>query len=265
MKIELFSKRHPNKKLIEDSYVINRFCKVYGVFDGATPITPFEDEYGRNGAHLASHIFSDHFANLNRMNDLIEEIRLANASLKSRMQRYNVPVHTEQEPWSTCVAMIHIHNEMIHYAALGDSLILASFKNGDIRLITRDTVQGISKRMVAYRNQERERGIALPSESYYEDAIRNHLYIRNHANRSYSYTVANGSPETLDFIQSGTLAINEINQILLITDGLIPPSRNWLKLFSTINTIGLKTYGESLFVYEPSSSIDDQTGIMLSF
>ena len=263
--IETYAIKHPGKKLIEDHYVVNQEAGVFGVFDGATPISSYTDEEGRNGAHLASRTFYHYFQQIPYTKSLKEEVKKANYLLLRKMLTHNIPIHLYEERWTTCVAMIHVTESIITYAGLGDSLVLAKFKDGTVKALTMDTVIGVSRRMRDKRERERAAGITLPDESYYKQGKNEAIYMRRSANGPFSYTVANGSKEVEGVIESGAVSRRDISQILLITDGFIPPHRKWEKVFSDINENGLKAYGESIERYEPTIPLDDRTAIFITF
>lgn len=269
MKVESIFSAAPHKRVCEDSIVLNEKINVYGVFDGVTPLMPFKDENGMNGAYLASNIFKDYFFRLYRRTlSLVEGIMTANRMLREHMEKYKVNQEKYENLWSTCAAIIKIEKDgKIAYAQLGDCMIIAEYQNRTIKVLTRDTVKGISYRAKAWREEQRKQGVKIPAEEYYQDRTQQLIYNRSLANKENGYTVANGKEEVLKFIQHGQVDISEIKTLLLITDGLFHTNYSMEETFNRIKTIGLHEYSMELEQYEKRNSLrsDDKTGIMISF
>jgi serine/threonine protein phosphatase PrpC len=267
MIVESFFKAAPDKRVSEDSIVLNEEINVYGVFDGATPLVPFIDERGMNGAYLASNIFKDYFFTLYRSNlSLVEGIVTANRMLRDHMEKYKVNQEKYEELWSTCAAIIKIEQDgKISYAQLGDCMIIAEYQNGTIKALTRDTVKDISYKAKARREEQRKQGVKIPDEEYYQERTHQLFFNRSLANKEYGYTVANGKKEVLKFIQHGQVNISEIKSLLLITDGLFHPKYSIEETFNKIQTIGLIKYSMELEQYEKRKNLrsDDKSGIMI--
>jgi hypothetical protein len=268
MKVESFFSAAPNKRVSEDSVVINEKINVYGVFDGATPVLLFKDENGMNGAYLASNIFKDYFHRLYRSNhSLVEGIMAANRILREHMEKYKVNQEKYEDLWSTCAAIIKIEeNGKISYAQLGDCMIIAEFQNGNIKALTRDTVKDISNRAKAWREELRKQGVKIPAEEYYQNRTEQLIFNRSLANMENGYSVANGKKEVLKFIQHGQVNISEIKTLLLITDGLFHPKYSIEETFTKIQTSGLHAYSNELEQYEKRNNLrsDDKSGIMIN-
>ncbi|MFJ5760270.1 protein phosphatase 2C domain-containing protein [Neobacillus sp. NPDC093182] len=268
MIIESLFKASPHKRVSEDSIVLNGKINVYGVFDGATPLVPFKDEKGMNGAYVASNLFKDYFLQLYRSHlTLVEGVVAANKMLRERMQKYKVNQEKYEELWSTCAAMIKVEEEgKISYVQLGDCMIIAEYQNGTIKALTRDTVKDISYRAKAWREELRKQGVKLPDEKYFQDRTHQLIFNRSLANKEYGYTVANGKEEVVNFIQHGQVTTSEIKRLLLITDGLFYPKCSMEETFKRIQTIGLEVYSIELERYEKKNNLrsDDKSGIMIS-
>ncbi|MEH7180504.1 protein phosphatase 2C domain-containing protein [Neobacillus vireti] len=267
MKVESFFSACPNKVVSEDSIVLNEKINLYGVFDGATPLIPFKDENGRNGAYLASNLFKNYFLSLYKRNlSLVEGIVAANRMLKEYMEKYKVNQEKYENLWSTCAAIIKIEEDgKISYAQLGDCMIIAEYQNGTIKALTRDTVKDISYRAKAWREEQRKQGVTIPDEEYFQESTQQLIFNRSLANKENGYTVANGKKEVINFIQHGQVNISEIKTLLLITDGLFHPNFSIEETFKKIQAIGLQVYSMELEQYEKSNNLrsDDKTGIMI--
>ncbi|WP_088011366.1 protein phosphatase 2C domain-containing protein [Gottfriedia acidiceleris] len=268
MEIRTSARVSLSKKVSEDAIVVNNEINVYGVFDGATPITPFENADGMNGAFIASNLFRKYFKNNFRADmTLSEGIILANRRLMEEMKLNNIDINRPEELWSTCVAIVRIEKQKVSYAQLGDCMILTEYHNGKIKILTKDTVKDINIRAKMRREKERKQGLILPDESYY-DSIKNQLiYNRSMANTVNGYSVANGTEAVGNYIQSGSINTKNLKSILLISDGLFHPKFDLIHSFKVIKDIGLEEYSKRLEMEELKSKTrsDDKTGIFIRF
>jgi serine/threonine protein phosphatase PrpC len=269
MKVESFFSVSPHKSVSEDSMVLNEKINVYGVFDGATPITPFKDENGMNGAYLASALFKDYFSKINQTNlSLVEGIAAANRMLSDRMEKYKVNQEKYEHLWSTCAAIIKFEKDgKISFAQLGDCMIIAEGQNGTIKALTRDTVKDISCRAKVWREEQRKQGVNIPDEEFYQDSTEQLIFNRSLANKPHGYTVANGKEEVLQFIQYGQVNISEVKTMLIITDGLFHPNYSIEETYKKIHKSGFYLYALELEEFEKMNNLrsDDKTGIMIRF
>ncbi|MBA2176412.1 hypothetical protein H0266_16055 [Halobacillus locisalis] len=84
----------------------------------------------------------------------------------------------------------------------------------------KDTVKGISERAKNKRAARREAGMDVPAESVFSDRLETLRFNRSLANREGGYTVADGMPEAIKALQSGSLLLHDVQEILMISDGL---------------------------------------------
>ncbi|MEH7348809.1 protein phosphatase 2C domain-containing protein [Gottfriedia acidiceleris] len=268
MEISTSARMSLSKKVSEDAMVVNEEINVYGVFDGATPITPFNNADGMNGAYIASNLFRKYFKNHFRADmTLSEGIILANRRLMDEMKLNNIDINRSEELWSTCVAIIKIDKQKVAFAQLGDCMILAEYHNGEIKILTKDTVKDISIRAKMRREKERKQGLILPDESYYHSIKNQLIYNRSMANTVDGYSVANGTEVVGNYIQLGSIDTKNLNSILLISDGLFHTKFDLIHSFKIIKEIGLEEYSIRLEKEELKSKIhsDDKTGIYIRF
>lgn len=269
MKLESYFHAAPHKSVSEDAIVLNEKIYVYGVFDGATPLVPFTDENGKNGANLASNLFKDYFLRLYRSNlSLVEGITAANRMLRDQMEKYKVNQEKYEELWSTCAAIIKLEKDgMISYAQLGDCMVIAEYRNGMIKALTKDTVKGISTRAKQWREDQRKQGKKLPAEEYFQDITQQLIFNRSLANKPNGYSVANGKEEVANFIQYGQVKISAVKTLLMITDGLFHPHDSIEETFKKIDQSGIDRYAIELEDFEKKHNLrhDDKSGILISF
>jgi serine/threonine protein phosphatase PrpC len=267
MRVESFLRKAPSKNVSEDAIVLNEKINVYGVFDGATPLTPFQDEQGMNGAYLAANIFKDYFTTRYPENlSLVEGVVAANRLLKDHMEKYGINQKKGEQLWSTCAAVIKFEkDDMISFAQLGDCMIIAEYQSGLIKVLTRDTVKGISYRARVWREELRKQGVRIPDEEYFQDRKKQLCFNRTLANKPFGYSVANGTEEVGPFIQLGQVRGSELKAILLLTDGLFHPNHSLEETFNMIRNASVSAYVLDLERHERKKGIrsDDKAGVMI--
>ena len=77
------------------------------------------------------------------------------------MLEYKVDTRKKDHLWCTCIAAVQIDGEKIEYAQLGDCMIVATFQNGTMQVLTKDTVKGISNRAKRKREEDRKKGLSV--------------------------------------------------------------------------------------------------------
>ncbi|RWZ58130.1 serine/threonine protein phosphatase [Halobacillus fulvus] len=266
-KISFINETSPVKSECEDAFVINEQAEVYGVLDGATPLEEFRDENGHNGAYLASRIFQHHFEKMERSHSLLEKLEEANQKLKNQMLAYEIDVHSGYKRWTTCVAFIKLEDSYVDFVHLGDCMIMARYCHGEVRILTKDTVTGISQRAKVKRERDREAGLDLPKETFYEDRLESLRYNRSLANVEGGYTVADGSSNALDMVQQGRVSREGIQDILLLSDGLFHRKWSLTDVYQRIEEVGLEAYVEELTedLRSHGHHIDDRTAVWVQF
>lgn len=266
MNIQTFQLKSDRKSICEDYYICDEKKGLFAVLDGATPISDFVDQEGRNGAVLASRIVGNVIKNSSSF-PLQSRIFEANSLLLEEMKKHNIDLTKKEELWCTCLAMVIVDDKSIHFAQIGDCMIFASTKSGEIKRLTEDMVSGISKRAMLQREKERREGKDLPNEDFYGAPKNAMIYNRSLANQENGYGVLNGDPAAENFLHVGMLPREEYSEILLISDGLFSKDRNWEDMFNMIREHGLPQYATDLVEYELSNNLlqDDKTGILIKF
>ncbi|MEY8350594.1 protein phosphatase 2C domain-containing protein [Bacillus cereus] len=265
MEIKTYQQKSPLKQECEDAFFCNEDVMVYGVCDGATPLIPFQDEKEHNGAYLASHLFASHFTSLKEVTSLQEGIANANEALQEKMIEYKIDTTKKEHLWCTCIAVVHIKDRSIQYAQLGDCMIVATLHDGTVRVLTKDTVKGISSRAKKKREEDRKKGLPVPEEYVFDDVREQLKYNRYLANIPGGYSVANGMSEAIEWIQQGVLSRGEVKDIFICSDGLFHADWPLEKTVQYITNHGIDAYVSVIEELEEKKRIrpDDKTAIMI--
>lgn len=277
MHVDYYNRKSPAKPCSEDAFAIHHERRTYAVFDGVTPLQSLpnfsaahkasdpNDEQAENGAVIASRTFKQHFERPNLGSNLIEEFVQANNELRKRMIEAGIDLRQKHLLWSTCAAAVNIGAQEIRFAQLGDCMIVAQFRDGRIKALTKNQVKGISERAYEKREADRANGIYVPEEHFFEENVNKQAYHRWLANTPYGYGVANGMPEMKDYIQTGTVPRSEVKGLLLMSDGLYDLDEDLEQVYQSVAAKGLQSYIDDLEKYEIEHSLysDDKTGIWI--
>ena len=169
--------------------------------------------------------------------------------------------------WCTCIAAVQIVGEKIEYAQLGDCMIVATFQNGTMQVLTKDTVEGISKRAKRKREEDRKKGLSVPEEPVFQDVREQLKYNRYLANMPNGYSVANGMKEAIHYLQHGELHTDEVSGIFICSDGLFHPDWSLEQTVAYIRKNSINEYVAIIEELEAEKRIrpDDKTIIMIDF
>ncbi|MGD6815930.1 protein phosphatase 2C domain-containing protein [Metabacillus sp. 84] len=266
MKISLLSHKSPEKNEIEDAFYVSPNQKTFGVFDGVTPLTPDLFKGGHNGAYLASHHLAGTLESAEDGENLAEWLISANDSLMRVMNEAGISVDDRHLRWASCAAVIRITGNRLEFVQCGDCMIAAENRDGNVRILTEDSVKGISDRARLYREKARNLGAAVPPESFYdENPVERMKSHRSLANRPEGYSVANGDKEFREYIQTGEIDLTSVTRIFLMSDGLFHPEWSLEEVCKEAFMYGLENYAEALRYKEHTLGHrhDDMTGIII--
>lgn len=266
MHFQTYHLKSPWKAEAEDAYAIHPEAGLFAVMDGVTPLDAYKDGEGHNGAHIAANLFRASFEQGKSQTDLTQLILDANRQLRDRMMQAGIDLSILHELWSTCVAAVKLEPDVVRYAQLGDSMIVAVYHDGRIVAVTENRVRGVTQRAKLAREEARRRGEELPDESYYDIPHNRNQANRWLANCPDGYGVANGM-ETIDtHLQAGVLPRGELRHLLLLTDGLFHPELELTDACAELMRLGLERYAEVVIEAERrhDSPPDDRTCIWIT-
>lgn len=197
----------------EDQLVAGR--DIFGVFDGASSLDGALFD-GRTGAWWASYLASQEFSKNDK--PLFEMAVRANERLKSAMNVAGVCPQNRLSCWSTSAAAICLNDDQVQWSQIGDCHILAIDEDGRFELLN------------TYHNHDRETLMHLKDlidqgVSDFHQALRPQIEaVRWGMNCDYG--VINGDESAFDFFEHGSRPLSGIKHLLLVTDGLMPPSED---------------------------------------
>lgn len=189
---------------------------LFGVFDGASSLEPYQNEGGKTGAAIASSIARDTFSAGNK--SLIELARDANSAIGNAMHRAGIDVSRKTALWATTGSVIKLNDRTFDWVQIGDSLILSISHDRSFKLLVNDYNHDLETMIMwkelASRKTENIGG-AL-SEQFFK--------VRNEMNVNYG--ALDGEKEMEKFLKYGSVALDGIAHMVLFTDGLFIPKED---------------------------------------
>ena len=224
-------------KPCEDFLLTDLNNKVFIIMDGATRYVPKGQNYPLpSPASEASKIIST------AAYDQIMEIKSAGLSPKdvlymasnkanqalAEYNRLNFPNvdYLQNDFASACGIIAFIQQNTFHYIYLGDPQGII-VKENNLELFSNSQTASLE-----YFNQE-----ALNNSKTNPNFVAGNVHelFRNKKHSQYPFGVFTGEKEALDFLEYGSIELNEIDQIILTSDGLLPVWETQKELFLTEN------------------------------
>ena len=188
----------------------------YGVFDGATSLVQARYENNFTGGRLAAQLCADTFGTEKK--DLRDCARLANEKIRKHAILQGVSYTLKEELWSTSAAVVRLHENSFTWCQMGDCHILVIYDDNTFSLLSKDPGHDVAT-LQAWRKQ------AADTSGSIMDIMADEI-IRVRRGMNIDYGVLNGEPQALKFLQSGEESLAGVKDMLLFSDGLIPPRRN---------------------------------------
>lgn len=224
---------------------------LYGVFDGATSLSKKRYSQGRTGGYIAARIAAETFRENSR--DLYSSVVEANTRIRMAQEAEGGSGNERHGLWSTSLAVVRIFEDRLDYCSLGDASILLITSDGGYRLLTQelDIDRETLSMWRAYKGN---------NPSIYEVLAEQIRKVRNRMNIDYG--VLNGEHAALDFVQSGTVLLKGVTDVLLFTDGLLIPRENpeephdwecFVRLYQAGGLKEIRDYVRSLQALDPAN------------
>lgn len=198
-------------ELNEDCHLVRD--NLFGVFDGATSLSPARYDDGLTGGYLASNTAGKVFG---QNDDSLEGLAAkANSAIRQEMMARGVDLSDKGNLWSASGAVVRLFEDRFEWAQLGDSLILVIFGDHSFEVIPRRFNHDLET-LTLWKEKCRS------TDQCIAQAMRDQIFkIRSRMNIDYG--VFSGEPEAMDFLRTGVRPLKNISHILLFTDGLFLP------------------------------------------
>lgn len=244
---------------------------LFGVFDGATSLDQTRFRDGRTGGRLAAEIAAETFRSSD--GSLIDRAGLANSRIAEALRAAGISPEQRHRYWSTSMAVVKVDDDQLHYCQTGDSHILAIYNDNTAKLLSRD-IDIDSETLQLWQQAQAPAGTSI-----HELLAEQIKKVRLQMNQSYG--VLNGEDAAIDFLEHGSLPVNNIRHLLLFTDGLLLPqsqpgqSHDWqfmAELFLSGGLNGLHQLVRTLQRQDPQCQLyprfkchDDIAAISITF
>ncbi|CDQ38662.1 MULTISPECIES: protein phosphatase 2C domain-containing protein [Virgibacillus] len=275
-----------NGPINEDSYVINQDANVYAVIDGATGLD------GLPG-YLASYTVQEQLQALKQTDGLYNGVLRANQTLGQKLvDQFNnfarsgsnissIQDIPKKQRSSTGLAAIQLHSNghALDFFHAGDCMIFVEYKSGEIRAITYDLIQYFDQlALKEFMKLHEKKGNHMDLSQLREMIKPILMQNRENMNTSGGYGVIDGTAEAFQFMESGTVSLSKVSKIVLLTDGMLLPTREqttiaWEKsakiacnqgveaLFNEV--VKRESQDASCLTYPRLKESDDKTALLL--
>ena len=251
--------------------VLLRDHNVFGVFDGSTSLHSEDLPAGMTGGLVAAQIAAESFRQ--QTGDLVNRAQEANKKIRSAAGSKLFNGYEKHRLWSTSAAVVRIEESFFEFCQIGDCLIMVVRNDGSFTLLTPDTAHD-RETLSLWKNSHVPAGITI--HELLSEQIRT---IRNQMNIFYG--ALNGEPEAVHFLRYGRESLDDVQAVLLFTDGLFLPKEdphqhdNWSHFVDLYLSGGLSAIHErvrSLELLDPGCRLyprfkthDDIAAIAITF
>lgn len=209
----------------EDAYIISQEEGLFAVIDGATGL-------GGLPGSLAATTIKETIEKATSFNSLFERTIYANQILgqktKETAQVKSIDEIPKEKRSSCGIAAIKINQETMQFEFVhaGDCMLFLELENGDIRTITYDYISSLDTIAISkYHQLLKEASKAGVINEEISNSARmeiQDILVQNRRmlNTFNGYGILDGSDEVVHFIEHGTISLNRVKKILLLSDGL---------------------------------------------
>lgn len=250
----------------EDAYLIKD--NIFGVFDGFGR-DDYRDKNRKSGGLIAAEIARDTFLQNNKSLSLLAAD--ANKKIKEKFNLLNF----KDNPWSVVWAVVRVNKDYFEWAQLADSLILVIYKNKSFKLLIDD--YDLDGRLLPLWKELADK----KEKNILEIFKARNVFKKFRDEENKTFGILNGQKEALSFIKSGKENLNNIEHILLFTDGIFLPKEDpkkeddwnlFVELFLEGGLKKIKDYVRNIekddpycWKYPRFKQHDDITAISISF
>lgn len=198
----------------EDALLVAK--PVFGVFDGASGLEPYQNEQRQTGAGIASAIARDVFSVGTK--SLAQLARDANNAIGNAMRKKGIDVSRKTALSATTAAVVRIHRDNFDWLQIGDSLILTISHDGSFRLLANDYEHDLET-MILWQK------LASQQTENIRSTLNDQIFkVRNEMNVHYG--ALDGEQEMDKFLEHGAATLDDVAHVILFTDGLFIPKED---------------------------------------
>ncbi len=277
-----------NKEL-EDAYVSDTKNNRFAVIDGESGFDLFS---GAEAAHIVRRFLLDKTYENDSLDHILRAANMEMRRTKKGRMLWDDFADIKKHTRNCCsVAAVQIRDDQLHYIQTGNCMIFVQYENGTIRSITYDHKAKMQEKYIrkwkgtfnTLKKTLRLNYSEKKLDQCYENARTLiqpfHMQYRESVNTYKGYGTIDGSRESSDFWDKGSIPLMDMKKIALVTDGLQllshkPPGyERWMDTAKHIFNRGLKSACSKNIIMEKNDPYclqyprversDDKTGILL--
>lgn len=209
-------------KMNEDAVLKVPTLGVFGIFDGATSLSPYTDSKGRTGGYIAADTARESFGSCTPPFE--QMLSTANDAIYEYMRRAGVDTSDKVNLWATSAAVVRLHNDSFEWICVSDSLVLTINNDGTHRILP-NSYDHDSEVLSLMKKLARE---GDPNPRLH--VIKELRDLRRQMNKTYGFIAGE---HTVEFIFDGKESLENVSDILIFSDGMFPPKANPLDEIDT--------------------------------
>jgi len=168
-----------------------------------------------------------------------------------RMLDAGVDVAAKWKRWGAVFAVVRWRRTHLEYVQAGDCMLLARYRDGSVRTLTRNQVAEFDLKALQAKQQLLKYG-TLPKEKVSQRLKPVFKCNRDKANAPDGYAVMNGDPALAYTMEYGRISCANIVRIYAVTDGMFhfiendDDPRKWEKLADVLDIRGIEAFMDEL-------------------
>lgn len=212
----------------EDAVVINEAANIYGVIDGVTSLKGITIDNITPGKRATDAVKAS-FEQVGDDITLNNATELANASIQTEMDAFNIAINHPKDRFQCCHAVVKLHDNTADYTSSADCVIYTITKDNTVTQIVPDYSKKNESDSVKYW-QEKYPGV-YESNTLPEEMIEAIDKAKSTANMPGGYSVMNGDVNFNLSYNRGQFELINLSHILITTDGFFDIERLGLQNF----------------------------------
>lgn len=209
----------------EDRFAINPEDGIYGVFDGASGLTPLSKEAqeatGLTGGAVAASILAVEVAKPSDLS-LSERLLSANEKVGQAFQEFGSGSQEVADRFCTTAGVVRITEGQVEIACVADTPVILIKTDGSFEMPVANFDQDVES-LQLLDSLMKEEGLSH-SEAMADPRMKEQL-LKKRREQNQTYGVLNGQPETADHIRTASVSSEGVASVLILSDGLVPPAQ----------------------------------------
>ena len=216
----------------EDRFTINPEDGVYGVFDGASGLTPLNEtareSLGLTGGAVAASVLAVEMAKPSSQT-LREKILSANEKIGQTFDEFVPGSNEVTDRFCTTAGVVRVQDGQIEIACIADSPVILVKSDGSFEMPVANFDQDVESLQLL---DSIVRSEGLTHDQAMADPRMKAQLLKKRGEQNQTYGVLNGQPEVEGHVRTASVSSECVESILIFSDGLVPPAQpgeepNW--------------------------------------